>query len=211
MSRPLRQPREELRKSIVETSKSILDREGAEGLSARAIAREIGYTAASIYNVFESMSDILMEVNRETLAELQALFENLPREASPRLRLQALCLGYVAFMESNPARWNALFGGMRQRESFPDWYVGTIDQLKGRLGALLVEHAGECGHRITEAEALGMAENLFITIHGLLALDVGRRLDLFTRRSPEEMAGFAIDLTLAGLGAGSGAEAGIGR
>lgn len=195
MSRPLRQPREELRKSIIDTTKGILDRDGVEGLSARAIAREIGYTAASIYNVFESMSDILMEVNRETLIELQTMFEGLPMGAAPRERLLALCLGYVVFMKQNPARWSALFAGTRQRTTFPEWYVGAIDELKGRLGTLLVEYA----HDLSPEAALRLAENLFVAIHGVVSLDVGLRLDMFTSRSAEEMAISALDITLAGL------------
>ena len=195
MSRPARQPREDLRKSIIDTTKAILDRDGVEGLSARAIAREIGYTAASIYNVFESMSDILMEVNRETLTELNALFESLPLDVHPKERLQAICLAYVDFMRLNPARWSALFAGQRQRESFPDWYVGAIDQLKGRLSDLLIAH--EPG--LAPETAWRLAEDLFIAIHGLVSLDVSGRLDLFTLRRAEDIARSALETMLAGI------------
>ncbi len=201
MSRPSRQPREELRKAIVDATKNIMDTAGVEGLSARAIAREIGYTAASIYNVFESMSDILMEVNRETLSELDALFERLPADGSPKDRLQAICLAYVGFMRENPARWNALFAGQRERDAFPEWYVGAIDQLMRRLAGLLIDHAAGLG----EDEALRAAELLFITIHGLVSLDVGRRLDMFTRRCSTEIAQSALDAALDGLSRKAGA------
>lgn len=196
MSRPSRQPREELRKAIVDTTKNILDTEGVEGLSARAIAREIGYTAASIYNVFESMSDILMEVNRETLSELDAMFEALPSDGSPKDRLEAICLAYVSFMRRNPARWSALFGGQRERDAFPEWYVGAIDQLMNRLAALLTDHAPG----LAPVAALRAAELLFITIHGLVSLDVGRRLDMFTRRPASDLAQSALEATLVSLG-----------
>lgn len=200
MSRPLRQPREELRKAILEAATGILDRDGAEGLSARTLAREIGYTAASIYNVFESMSDILMEVNRDTLAEVAGLFQKLPEDADPAGKLRKLCQLYVSFMRANPARWNSLFGGLRQRDVFPEWYVGSITGLKGQLAALLIAHA----NGLQAAPADRLAENLFVSVHGAVSLEVGRRLDLLSVRSAEDVALAAVDdaLTLARLHAG---------
>ncbi|WP_312531634.1 TetR/AcrR family transcriptional regulator [Paracoccus sp. (in: a-proteobacteria)] len=195
MSRPSRQPREELRKAIIDAAKGILDRDGVEGLSARGIAKEIGYTAASIYNVFEAMSDILMEVNRETLVELEDMFNTLPPASAPQDRLRALCESYVDFMKANPARWNALFAGRRERETFPEWYGGAIEGLKQRLAALLIE----CAPGVEAARAGALAETLFIAIHGLVSLDVGRRLDIFTQRSAREIAALALEVTLASL------------
>ena len=196
MSRPQRVPRDQLRQAILDAARGILDREGAPGLSARAIAREVGYTAASIYNVFASMSDILMEVNRETFAQLEKLFETLPENEPPAARLHLLCQAYISFMRRNPARWSALFGGQRERDAFPEWYVGAIDQLMNRLAALLTDHAPG----LAPVAALRAAELLFITIHGLVSLDVGRRLDMFTRRPASDLAQSALEATLVSLG-----------
>lgn len=200
MSRPLRQPREELRQSILDAARGILDREGMEGLSARAIAREIDYTAATIYNVFSSMSDIVMEINRETLAEVALLFSALPKELSAADRLRALSKSYVCFMQDNPARWNALFGGNRERESFPNWYTGTIEGLKLQLAHLLIEHAGD----LDRVRAEKLAEHLFVSVHGALTLGVGRRLDLLTQRDTLDVAMSGVELVLNSLQAGAG-------
>ncbi len=195
MSRPARQPREELRRAIIEAGKGIIDRDGVEGLSARGIAKEIGYTAASIYNVFEAMSDILMEVNRETMVELQQMFEALPEIRGAQNRLRGLCLSYVDFMTQNPSRWHALFGGLRERASFPEWYGDAIEGLKGRLANLLIE----CAPATSPQRAGALAETLFVAIHGLLALDLGRRLDLFTKRTAPEIVDLALEMTLTSL------------
>lgn len=196
MSRPLRQPREELRQSILDVARGILDREGMEGLTARAIAREIHYTAATIYNVFSSMSDIVMEINRETLAEVARLFTALPKDLSAAERLHMLAKSYVEFMQNNPARWNALFGGNRQRESFPDWYTGSIEGLKLQLAHLLIEHAGQ----LDRLRAEKLAEHLFVSVHGALTLGIGRRLDLLTQRDMLDVAMAGVDLVLTTLG-----------
>ncbi|WP_112310224.1 TetR/AcrR family transcriptional regulator [Pseudogemmobacter bohemicus] len=195
MSRPQRVPRAELRQAILESARGILDREGAPGLSARAIAREIGYTAASIYNVFGSMSDILMEVNRDTFARLEQLFDSLPATGTPAARLHLICQAYISFMRRNPALWSALFGGIRQRENFPDWYGEAIRGLMGRLALLLCEHAPE----LDPERAGRLTEQLYVAVHGAVALEVDRRLDILTAQSASEIAASVLDAMLSRL------------
>lgn len=192
MSRPQRVPREELRQAILDTARKILLEQGSEGLSARAIARHVGYTAASIYNVFESMSDLLMEVNRDTLTRLQALFDDLPQTGAPRDRLHRLCAEYIRFMQDNPALFTALFGGTRQRDSFPDWYVQAIRALLARVADLLRDHAPA----LRDDQAMQLAEQLYVAIHGALALDLGRRLDLLTGQTAQGIALAVLDAVL---------------
>lgn len=192
MSRPQRLPREELREAILVAARTILRDDGVEGLTARAIAKHVGYTAASIYNVFESMSDLLMEVNRSTLTELQTIFVGLSPQDPPDERLHELLRRYMAFMKQNPALWSALFGGVRYRESFPDWYVATIRGLLGQVRDMLRELAP----RLTEAEAERLAEQLYVALHGTVSLDVGRRLDIVTQQSAPEIAGAILDAVL---------------
>lgn len=195
MSRPQRVPRAELRQAILESARGILDREGVPGLSARAIAREVGYTAASIYNVFGSMSDILMEVNRETFARLEQLFDTLPDTGTPAARLHLICQSYISFMRRNPALWSALFGGMRQRETFPAWYGEAVRGLMGRLTELLREHAPD----LDDNRAMRLTEQLYVAVHGAVALEVDRRLDILTTQSAGEIAASVLDAMLSRL------------
>ncbi|NPD16549.1 TetR/AcrR family transcriptional regulator [Xinfangfangia sp. D13-10-4-6] len=192
MSRPQRVPRAELRQAILDAARDILDREGVSGLSARAIAREVGYTAASIYNVFGSMSDILMEVNRETFVELEKLIAGLPANEPPSARLHLLCQAYISFMRRNPALWNALFGGTRHRETFPEWYAEAIRRLFGQLTHLLMAHAPG----LEPERAQRLTEQLYVAIHGAVALESDRRLDILTSQSAGEIAASVLDAML---------------
>lgn len=195
MSRPQRVPRAQLREEILRAAGQILSREGAEGLTARAVAREVGYTAASIYNVFGSMSDLLMELNRDTLLRLEELFAQLPDAAGPAEKLHHLTAAYIAFMQQNPALWQAIFGGVRQREQFPDWYVAAIAGLKQKLAGLL----GQYAPGLSAERADHLAEQLYVAVHGAVALDLERRLDLLTRQSAVSVAAAVLDMILLSL------------
>lgn len=192
MSRPKRLPREELREVILVAARDILRDEGLEGLSARNIAKRVGYTAASIYNVFESMSDLVMELNRDTLAELQKIILGLDPEATPEDRLHELLGRYIAFMQKNPSMWVALFGGTRNRGSFPPWYVSTVRHLLGQVRNML----RELSPSLTEERADRLAEQLYIAIHGTVSLDLSRRLDLVTPQSAHEVGSAILDAVL---------------
>lgn len=193
MARPQRLPREELRQAILDAAQDILRDEGVDALTARAIAKRVGYTAASIYNVFESMSDLLIEVNRRTLTDLRLIFVDLPQEAPGDVRLKELLRRYIAFMQRNPALWAALFGGVRKRESFPDWYTASVRFLLGQLRDMLREVTGETD----DARAWAQAEQLYLAVHGAISLDLGRRLDLVTPQPLNHVTEAILDMMLA--------------
>lgn len=193
MARPQRLPREELRQAILDAAQDILRDEGVDALTARAIAKRVGYTAASIYNVFESMSDLLIEVNRRTLTDLRLIFVDLPHDATADVRLRELLRRYIGFMQRNPALWAALFGGVRKRESFPDWYTASVRALLGQLRDMLRELTGEAD----DAQAEAQAEQLYLAVHGAISLDLGRRLDLVTPQPLNHVAEAILDMILA--------------
>lgn len=199
MSRPPRQPRRELRRAILDAAREILAQDGAPGLTARAIARQVGYTAASIYTVFASMSDIIMEVNRDTFTELQGMLHaSLVPEAggsdglAPREQLTRMLAAYISFMKQNPALWQALFGGMRQRESFPDWYVEAIRGLLQQIAQVVQAHAPH----LSPEQALGQTEQLYVAIHGAVALHLDRRLELVSDQTVDQIASAALEAML---------------
>ena len=51
---------EELRQLILDASQTIVERNGITGLSAREIARMIGYSPGTLYNIFENLDDVLL-------------------------------------------------------------------------------------------------------------------------------------------------------
>ena len=64
--------REELKDLIIEESWRIIEKHGFEGLTARRIAKNIGYAPGTIYNMFISMDDLYLQLNAKTLDLLLA-------------------------------------------------------------------------------------------------------------------------------------------
>ena len=87
-----------LRRAILDTARQLLTTVGYAHLSMRNIAKEIGYSATSIYLHFESKDDLVHALIDEGV---DVLFRELSQSdvaaSSPEQRLEAMCRAYVRF------------------------------------------------------------------------------------------------------------------
>ena len=188
MARPRHYDHDELRVTTIGAARKLLEEGGPAALTARALARAVGTTPGTIYNLFGNMNAILHEVNRRTFTELAQMIDNAP-SAAPRDHLLALADGYVDFMLERRVVWRGLFEGPRQTDTFPDWYTSLIDDLIDRIAAPIAQL-----HPQTPARLL--AEQLFLSVHGVVALAAIERLDLITAQDPHSLARSAVERML---------------
>ena len=185
MARPRSYDHDELRAATVAAARRLLEEGGPQALTARALAREVGATPGTVYAVFGNLKAVLLEVNRETFGELSAIIDAIP-DARPEAWLATLADAYVAFMLERRDVWRGLFEGPRETESFPPWYGELIDRLIDRIAAPL-ERLGAGGR------SRALAEELFVGVHGAVALAASGRLDLVTPRGAQALARGAVE------------------
>jgi AcrR family transcriptional regulator len=110
-----------LRSDIVRAATRLLQEAGDEdAVTLRAVAREAGIAAPSIYAHFPNPAAIVGAVVAETFAALVAAIEGA-REGidDPVERLSAQCHGYLHFAQEHPGLYRMLFGRCRHIESSP--------------------------------------------------------------------------------------------
>ncbi|MBT0778346.1 MULTISPECIES: TetR/AcrR family transcriptional regulator [Paracoccus] len=195
MARPRRYDHDALRTRTIEAAKLLLEEGGPAALTARALASAVKTTPGTIYNLFDSMSAVLQEVNRQALVDL-AIAVDAVRETEPRERLLALAEVYVTFMLDRRAVWRALFEGPRISNNFPDWYLAQIDGLIGRITQPVAALKPKGDPRL-------LAEQLLLSVHGIVALAAIDRLDLITRQKPMDLAHAAVERMIAAIRAGA--------
>jgi AcrR family transcriptional regulator len=78
MARRSDHTRDELHRLALDAARRITEREGLRGLRARQIARDIGYTIGTLYNLFEDLDDLILHLNGETLDALFATCSRAP-------------------------------------------------------------------------------------------------------------------------------------
>jgi AcrR family transcriptional regulator len=103
-----------LTEDIVTGALALIDRAGsAEAVTLRAVAREVGIAAPSIYPHFADREAIMAAVVARVFDELAGAIKAGAAAAGPDPvdQLVAGCTGYVDFGLSQPARYGVLFAG----------------------------------------------------------------------------------------------------
>jgi AcrR family transcriptional regulator len=154
-----------LRAELVEAASGIIARAGtAEAVTLRAVAREVGIAAPSIYLHFADRDELLDAVVVQTFADfgdhLRAAFLAAP--ADPVAQLRAGCLAYCAFAEAAPHAYAVLFGGAITRR--PNVGIDTFDLLVEGVAAVI--SAGRC----SPGDPFVVARRVWTQLHGAVTL-----------------------------------------
>jgi len=178
-------------------AEAILAKEGHKGLTARKIAGAIGYTAGTLYLVFEGLEDLMLQINGRTL---DALYEWLRARSQPTEdpvnSLMTLAEAYIAYAEAETQRWNLLFEfSAYDEKDLPGWYLSKLGKVFGLAEAALKPMA----RNRSSAEIQQAARVLWASVHGICTLKIGRRLDLVGGKSTSQIVRVLIENFLKGF------------
>lgn len=163
---------EELKQMILRSSREILERHGIGGLSARAIAKEIGYSPGTLYNVFKNLDDLVVTIERSLLQECLAALRALPRLSNPEHHLGELTDCYIAFALKNRRLWNVLFQHNAQEDMLRLSGVdGALREIRQEFSAAILSLVS--GGPASKAEDLAGA--IWFCVHGISALAVSEK------------------------------------
>ena len=92
-----------LREALLQAAERILERDGIQGLTLRAAAREAGVSHAAPKNHFGDLAGLLSELAAVGFDRFVATMQAGVREGdSPAARMAAIGRGYVAFARAHP-------------------------------------------------------------------------------------------------------------
>jgi AcrR family transcriptional regulator len=98
---------------IKQTARRILVADGPDGLSLRAIAREMGMTAPALYRYFPSREDLVVALIADLYDQLTAALEatrDAVEPADPRRQLAETSRAFRTWALANPREFGLLFG-----------------------------------------------------------------------------------------------------
>jgi AcrR family transcriptional regulator len=170
-----------LTEDIVSAAIALIERTGThEAVTLRAVAREVGIAAPSIYAHFPDRDAIVMAVVMRIFDELTEAIEQGAESAGqdPVARLVAGCEGYVAFGLAHPARYGVLFS--ERRMAAADYCTPVRIGPDGRpvleFGAesfaLLVKAIEDCvtAGASTSTDVVADATAVWVALHGTVTL-----------------------------------------
>ena len=165
--------REELYGLALEAAERVLGAEGLKNLTVRKVAREIGYSHGTLYNVFADLDDLIVHLNGRTLDALYQALKDIPVDGGSEAALTRLSKGYIAFTRRHRNRWSLLFEHhLPHDRELPEWHHDKVLRLLALTEAALTPlfPPGK------EKERVHSARVLWSALHGICSLEGGRKL-----------------------------------
>ena len=173
-----------LTEDIVSGALALIEREGTdEAVTLRAVAREIGIAAPSIYAHFPDRAAIMLAVVSRVFDELTLaiLQERDAAGDDPVENLVAGCEGYVTFGLRHPARYRVLFSEQRRDDDAWRDYCKPVKfgpggspvlEFGAESFALLVDALAACiaAGRSASVDAMADSTAIWVALHGTVSL-----------------------------------------
>lgn len=189
---------EELRELILDASTELIEAHGLAGLSAREIARRIGYSPGTLYNVFENLDDLVLTIEGRLLDRLAAALADCPTGVTPAETLQLLAQAYMRFTHQNPKLWNLLFEHhLPPGRDVPNWYQQKLEGLLARVEQAIAPllHGGDA-EKVRRA-----ARVLWAGVHGITSLSTADKLSIITADTAPQLVEDLVASYVRGLAA----------
>ena len=111
----------DLHRALIEAARTIVERDGAQALSLRAVAREAGVSPAAPYHHFKDKQELMGAVGAMGFDDLGAAMAGVIQrtDLSPGERLTEIGVAYVTFALANPSIYRIMYDCARDMESLP--------------------------------------------------------------------------------------------
>ncbi len=188
--------RGDLLKMAIDAAERIVESDGIKGLTARRVAKEIGYSVGTIYNLFDNLDDLNLHMKARTLDAMYEFVKDVPKGNDVNEDFKALHNAYFEFLRLNPKTLGTILDRVSaDGKPLPDWYLEKVAKPFSVVEFALTPYFPE-GNK-TEVEYA--ARTLWCGVHGIAILELDNPVDFIGQTSAEEMALYLIQTFLKGL------------
>lgn len=180
MARRSDHTREQLREIILAEAHRHMAEVGFHRFSAREVAKRIGYSVGTIYNVYGSLDALLVAVNTRTMADWTRHVERALAR-SGRDRLRTLVEAYFDFAERHRWSWSAIY-----EHHLPDGESIPADDaaVRGRLTGIIADEVARSVPDAPAHEVQALTRSLIATVHGHCAFALNGNFALMGEDDP---------------------------
>ncbi|MFF0622480.1 TetR/AcrR family transcriptional regulator [Streptomyces sp. NPDC004296] len=170
MGRP-RTNDETVKERLVECATELLATRPRESVAVRAVATAAGASTTAVYSLFGGKDGLIAAVRDRAVAGLFQALSTVPTSEDALVDLQALAAAYRRWGREHRHLYTVLFGGVQSFE--PSGAVGTGDPVRPLVAAIDRAVADSA----LDGETTSIAVSLWVTLHGLVTLELAGALD----------------------------------
>jgi AcrR family transcriptional regulator len=179
----------DLRRELLAAAMFLLERDGADAISLRAVARRAGVSHNAPYRHFSSRGALLSALAEAGFAALGSALAAVPRDLAAEPRLERLGQTYLHFAWTHAALYRLMFGSALDRQAQPGLAAAAGEAL-AELRSAIAAFGPQPDERETVIAAWSMT-------HGLAHLALDRMLAGDLER--DRLAAVATRIFAAGL------------
>ena len=197
MARRSDHSREELVALIIAAGHRHMAEVGFARFSSRQVAKAIGYSVGTLYNMFGSYDRLVAAINTRTFG-LWADWLEERLAGNPADRIAALVEGYFSFAAHNTHIWMAIYDHRLPPDmSMPEGYA----EQRGVLSALVTREIAAVLPPAQAENAARLARSLIATVHGHCTFALNGSFALMGEDDPLALAIARVRETLGAAGA----------
>ena len=193
--------KEELKALILEKAWAIVSEQGFDHLTARTLAKEIGYTPGTIYNLFDSMEALYLQLNLKTVALLfKALDQYSAKSKDTEVSIDnmlKMAEAYFRFADKYRPHWLMLFNlNITSDNQNSQTYRQAVNHLFLPLESLLRSYFPDKEKK----EIQKAARILWSSVHGLCYLKHSGKIDMIDNDDKTDiMSEYLINTFIRGM------------
>jgi AcrR family transcriptional regulator len=194
MARRKDHTREQLKELAINAGSKLIINQGFGRFSAREVAREIGYTIGTIYNVFGNYDELILHINAKTL-DLWYDYTECELKKTKGSKIKFLAKSYLEFSKENYNLWLALFEHHLPKDAeVPEWYQKKMLKLFGLVEQVILPEVNNNHKKAQQA-----AKVLWSGIHGIATLSHSGKLEVVGSDSAKVLADSLVENFMSGL------------
>lgn len=196
MARNTETRRQRIFEDAMDAATKIARKEGLGSLTVRRIAKQIGCSVGTIYNVFDNLDTLILHLNGRTFDALYEELTKVEAKGEPQAVVASLTETYLGFVRDNANLWNVIFEHVwPAKYPLPDWYRAKIERLLKLLASILAPLFPE-GH---EDENYLAALVLWSGLHGINSLVATGKLGIVTSETTKVLSDLLVSIFFGGL------------
>ncbi|GAA2324990.1 TetR/AcrR family transcriptional regulator [Nonomuraea roseoviolacea subsp. roseoviolacea] len=159
---------------LIESATEMFATHPRESITIRALAAAAGTATAAVYSLFGGKDGLIAEVRNRAVAGLSQELSAAPTSDDPLADLYALAVAYRRWGREHRHLYTVLFGGVQSFD--PSGEVGTADPVRPLIEAIDRARSASA----LSGDATSIALSLWVTLHGLVTLELAGALDTTT-------------------------------
>ena len=152
--------------ALLNAAEAVLDRDGIDGVTVRAVAQEAAVSPMSVYNRFDNKEGLIASLAMRTVEQLAKAID-VPGHAEPVERFRQACRNYREFAVGHPARYSLIFGAGSPLED----RSSEVARSGQEVFAILVELIDAMKKKTSERDSAEDAQIVWSALHGTVTIE----------------------------------------